>query len=57
MSPFRAPGDRPALLDLRASLIAFVAIIALLAAALLGFSQPQIVTPSPAPAVSGEPAP
>jgi hypothetical protein len=48
MSPFRTPGERPALLDLRASLIAFVAIVALLAAAFLGFTQPQVVTTVPA---------
>lgn len=55
MSPFRAPGERPALLDLRASLIAFVAIVALLAAALIVVAQPQ-VAPPPAPPTS-EPTP
>jgi hypothetical protein len=55
MSPFQTPGQRPPLLDRRATLITLLAIVALLTALVIGVTQPSATGREPAPTAAPDP--
>ena len=55
MSPFQTPGQRPPLLDRRATLITLLAIAALVTALVLGVTQPTTIAPQSAPSAAPDP--
>ena len=55
MSPFQTPGQRPPLLDRRATLITLLTIAALVTALVLGVTQPTAIDPQSAPTAAPDP--
>lgn len=55
MSPFQTPGQRPPLLDRRATLITLLAIVALVTALVLGVTQPTVIDQQSTPTAAPDP--